>query len=64
MGLLFFIVLGFLFMAGGGAMFEYPPAHAGILILILETLAAISIAAALTAMFANLNQRKEEPNEF
>ena len=62
-GLGFFLVLGFIFMAGGGALFEYPPAHAGILILIVETLAAISIAAALTAIFVNLNQMKEEPNE-
>ncbi len=63
-GLVFFLVLGFLLMAGGGALFEYPPAHAGVLILIVETLAAISIAAALTAIFANLNQmKKEEPNE-
>ena len=62
-GLLFFIVLGFLFMARGGAMFKYPPAYAGILILIMETLAAISIAATLTAMFANLNQGKEEEHE-
>jgi uncharacterized MnhB-related membrane protein len=59
-GLGFFLVLGFLFMAGGGALFEYPPAHAGVLILIVETLAAISIAAALTAIFANLNQMKKE----
>jgi hypothetical protein len=63
MGLGFFLLLGFLLMAGGGALFEYPPAYAGILILIVETLAAISIAAALTAIFANLNQMKEEPNE-
>jgi uncharacterized MnhB-related membrane protein len=63
MGLGFFLVLGFLLIAGGRAMFEYPPAYAGILILIIETLAAISIAAALTAIFANLNQMEEEPNE-
>jgi hypothetical protein len=62
-GLGFFLVLGLLFMVGGGALLEYPPAYAGILILIVETLAAISIAAALTAIFANLNQMKEEPNE-
>ncbi|MGF1585119.1 MAG: hydrogenase subunit MbhD domain-containing protein [Bacteroidales bacterium] len=62
-GLGFFLVLGFLFMAGGGALLEYPPAYAGLLILIVETLAAISIAAALTAIFANLNQMKEEPKE-
>ena len=62
-GLGFFLVLGFLLMAGGGAMFEYPPAYAGLMILIVETLAAISIAAALTAIFANLNQMEEEPDE-
>jgi hypothetical protein len=64
MGLVFFLILGFLFMAGGATLFEYPPAYAGVLILLVETLAAISIAAALTAIFANLNQMtKEEPNE-
>ncbi len=62
-GILFFLVLGFLFVAGGNALFEYPRAYAGLLILIIETLAAISIAAALTAIFANLNQMKEDPNE-
>jgi uncharacterized MnhB-related membrane protein len=56
MGLGFFLVLGFLLVAGGDALFEYPPAYAGILILIVETLAAISIAAALTAIFSSLNQ--------
>ncbi len=62
-GLGFFLLLGFLLMAGGSALFEYPPAYAGIVILIIETLAAISIAAALTAIFANLNQMNEEPND-
>jgi uncharacterized MnhB-related membrane protein len=56
MGLGFFLVLGFLLVAGGDALFEYPPAYAGILILIVETLAAISIAVALTAIFSSLNQ--------
>ena len=58
MGLGFFLVLGFIFMAGGSALFEYPPALAGTLILIVETLAAISIAAALTAIFSYLNELK------
>ncbi|TVR39208.1 MAG: DUF4040 domain-containing protein [Bacteroidia bacterium] len=62
-GLGFFLILGFLFIAGGATLFEYPPAHAGVLILIVETMAAISIAAALTAIFANLNQMNEGPNE-
>ena len=62
-GLGFFLVLGFLLMASGAAIFEYPPAYAGIMILMIETLAAISIATALTAMFAYFNQMKEDPNE-
>jgi uncharacterized MnhB-related membrane protein len=62
-GLGFFLVMGFLLMVGGGALFEYPPAYAGILILVVETLAAISIAAALSAIFAYLNQMEKEPNE-
>jgi uncharacterized MnhB-related membrane protein len=64
LGLVFFLILGFLFMTGGATLFEYPPAYAGVLILIIETLAAISIAAALTAIFANLNQmKKDESNK-
>ncbi|MFW5753640.1 MAG: hydrogenase subunit MbhD domain-containing protein [Marinilabiliaceae bacterium] len=64
MGLGFFLILGFLLLAGGAALFEYPPAYAGVLILTIETLAAISIAVALTAMFAHLNQvKKKESNE-
>jgi len=62
-GLGFFMVLGFLFVALGNALFEYPPAYAGILILIIETLAAISIAAALSAIFAYLNQIGDEADE-
>jgi uncharacterized MnhB-related membrane protein len=62
-GIMFFLVLGFILIAGGGTLFEYPPAYAGFLILIIEMLAAISIAAALTAIFANLNQMKTESNE-
>jgi uncharacterized MnhB-related membrane protein len=57
-GLGFFLILGFFLLAGGATLFEYPQAYAGFLILIIETLAAISIAAALTAIFANLNQMK------
>ncbi len=63
MGLGFFLLLGFLLMATGNALFEYPPAYSGIMILIVETLAAVSIAAALTAIFANVNLMKEDPNQ-
>ncbi len=57
-GLGFFLIMGFFLVAGGANLFEYPQAYAGVLILIVETLAAVSIAAALTAIFANLNQMK------
>ncbi|MCC5839518.1 MAG: Na(+)/H(+) antiporter subunit B [Opitutales bacterium] len=59
----FFLLLGFLFMAGGGALFEYPLAQAGLLILVVETLAALSIAAALTAIFAYFNGMSAESAE-
>jgi len=62
-GLAFFLVLGFILMAAGNAFFEYPHAYAGIMILLAETMAAISIAAALTAIFAYLNQMKEQSNQ-
>lgn len=63
MGIVFFFVLGFLLMAGGSALFEYPPAYAGVLILIIETLAAISIATILTAIFSNLYQENEAKSD-
>lgn len=62
-GLILFLVLGFLFIAGGATLFEYPIKYAGVLILIIETFAAVSIAAALMAMFVNLNQMTEETNQ-
>ncbi len=62
-GLGFFLVLGFLFIASGDAFLQYPAAYAGVLILLVETLAAVSIAAALTAIFAYFNQMKDEPDE-
>lgn len=55
-GLGFFLLMGFAQMTGGATLFEYPPDYAGLLILIVETLATISIAAALIAIFANLSQ--------
>jgi len=64
MGLGFFLILGFFLLAKGAALLEYPPAYSGVLILIIETLAAISIAVTLTAIFTHLNQvNKEESNE-
>lgn len=55
-GLGFFLLLGLTLMATGGALFEYPKTSAGFLILVVETLAAISIATALTAVFAFLTK--------
>ncbi|PWD99586.1 hydrogenase subunit MbhD domain-containing protein [Marinilabilia rubra] len=63
MGIGFFLMLGFLLLAGGASLFEYPPSYAGVLILIIETLAAISIAVTLVSVFVHLNQlNKEESN--
>ena len=53
-----FMLLGLAFMRAGGAWFEYPPAHAGNWILLIETLAALSIAAALTAIFAFFHEMR------
>lgn len=53
-GPLFFLLTGFALMARSGTFLAYPPAFAGFLILIIETLAAVSIAAALTAIYAFL----------
>lgn len=55
-GLGFFLFLGLIFMTTGGALFEYSPAYAGLLILMIETFGAVSIAAALTAIFAFLTK--------
>ena len=46
-----FLLLGLAFMGAGGRWFEYPVAHAGLLILAVETLAALSIGATLMAIF-------------
>lgn len=54
-----FLLLGLAFMLGGAAWFEYPPASAGHWILFVETLAALSIAAALTAIYAFFHEMRE-----
>lgn len=46
-----FVVIAALMMLRTGRLLEYPPAQAGILILILEIVAAISIGVTLTALF-------------
>lgn len=54
LGPLAFLLLGLGMMAKGGSLFEFPSEYAGFLILFIETLSAISIAATLTAIFAFL----------
>jgi len=51
LGLSVFIVVAVGVMAGGGKLLEYPRAHAGILILLIESAALISIALTLAALF-------------
>ncbi|SER02892.1 Uncharacterized MnhB-related membrane protein [Nitrosomonas sp. Nm51] len=46
-----FIILGLLTMLHQGQLLAYPPAQAGTLILLLESLATVSIAATLAALF-------------
>lgn len=46
-----FVVIAVLMMIRTGRLLEYPPAQAGILILILEIMAAISIGVTLAALF-------------
>ena len=43
-----------------GQLLEYPPAQAGILILILETGATLSIGATLTALFLGTRPQHKE----
>ncbi len=46
-----FVAIAALTMLGAGRLLEYPPAQAGILILILETVATVSIGVTLAALF-------------
>jgi multisubunit Na+/H+ antiporter MnhB subunit len=51
LGLSVFIAVAVGVMAGGGKLLEYPRAHAGMLILLIESAALISIALTLAALF-------------
>ena len=51
LGLSVFIAVAAGVMAGGGQLLEYPRAHAGLLILLIESAALISIALTLAALF-------------
>lgn len=50
-GLFAFVTMAVVTLLHKGQLLEYPPAHAGMLILILETTATISIGVTLTALF-------------
>jgi len=51
LGLVVFIAVAVGVMLPGGKLLEYPPAHAGSLILLIESAALVSIAATLAALF-------------
>ncbi|MCC5814003.1 MAG: hypothetical protein JJT78_04545, partial [Leptospira sp.] len=55
-GLSFFLIVGLVLLSTGRAFFEYPVEYAGIIILMIETMAAISIASALMTIFAFLTK--------
>ena len=62
LGLAVFIaVAAGVMMIPGGRLLEYPPAHAGTLILLIESAALISIALTLAALFVG-GRPPEEPN--
>lgn len=50
-GLLLFVVIGLLPMLAGAAFLQYPQAFAGLLILLIEAAAMLSIAAMLTVVY-------------
>ena len=51
MGLLVFLLTAVAMPVLTGGLLQYPPASAGIWILVIETAATVSIAAILTALF-------------
>ncbi len=50
-GTVAFMAVALLTLLGGRALLEYPPAHAGILILLIEAAATVSIGVTLAALF-------------
>jgi multisubunit Na+/H+ antiporter MnhB subunit len=50
-GLGVFVVVGVVLMLMGGRLLEYPPSFAGVLILLIESAAALSIGMTLSALF-------------
>jgi multisubunit Na+/H+ antiporter MnhB subunit len=60
LGLSVFIAVAVGVMAGGGTLLEYPRAHAGNLILLIESAALISISLTLAALFVGGRPGGEE----
>ena len=59
LGLAVFIAVAVGAMTVGGKLLEYPPKHAGNLILLIESAALVSIALTLTALFVGGRPRHE-----
>lgn len=55
-----FVAMAALTLFGAGRLLEYPPAQAGILILILETVATVSIGVTLAALFLGAPPEQKE----
>jgi multisubunit Na+/H+ antiporter MnhB subunit len=61
LGFIGFMAVGIGVMTGDRALLEYPRAHAGTLILLIETAAAVSIGATMTALFIGLHFPPGDP---
>jgi len=57
-----FVIMAVLTLLIEGQMLEYPPAQAGVLILILETAATVSIGITLAALFLGGEPRQHNPD--
>jgi multisubunit Na+/H+ antiporter MnhB subunit len=60
MGVVVFLAVAVLVMAGGRSLLEYPPANAGMLILVIEIFASVSIGATLVGFFLGADPADEQ----
>jgi multisubunit Na+/H+ antiporter MnhB subunit len=60
-GFVVFLAVAVLPLPGGRHLLEYNPNHAGVLILIIETLATISIGVTLAVLFFGADPADKEP---
>lgn len=60
MGMVVFALVGVVLILPGGQLFELPPAYAGVLILLIEAVATLSIAISLVALFMGADPKTEE----